>query len=89
VTSRVLRYEIPVDGDWHTIDIPRTVLHVAARNINTVELWALDIGGPSIARTFSVFGTGWEVPEHAVHIGTAVVPDGTLSWHLFEDRGGQ
>lgn len=51
---------------------------------NVVVFWAFcEDGKPNGApRAFCVVGTGWEVPEGAIHRGT--VQDGQLVWHLME-----
>jgi hypothetical protein len=81
----IYRYEIPVDDAWHEHQLSGAVLHVASRSRDTVELWALSSGGPAIARTFCVFGTGEPLPSGRVkHVGTALAPGGRLVWHLME-----
>jgi hypothetical protein len=88
---KVLRYEVPVDDHWHTIDLPTDPLHVAAREPWKVEIWALDLeDGITRPRTFRVFGTGHAIPasnaRRIAYVGTALVPPaGDLVWHLFED----
>ncbi len=36
-------------------------------------------------RKFDIFGTGWNIPENAEYIGTAMVYD--LVWHVYELKG--
>lgn len=36
----IYRYEVPVDGLWHTLQLPGEVLHVASRHPGVVEVWA-------------------------------------------------
>lgn len=86
---RVLRYEVPVDDQEHSVTLGR-IVHVASRSPETVEVWALD--GAQHSRTFPVFGTGQPVPDPYgwEHVGTALVGPlpwpvlGPLVWHLFE-----
>lgn len=86
-TARILRYEIPVDDQWHTLSFPGRVLHVAARQPDTVEVWALS-GGGVFERQFRVFGTGHPLPTEPMrHVGTTVAAGGALVWHLFERVG--
>lgn len=81
----VYRYEVPVDDQWHTLDLSGAVLHVAARQADVVEVWALNSGGPKVGREFRVFGTGHPLPLAArQHVGTAFAADGALVWHLWE-----
>lgn len=82
--QRVLRWDVPVDDEWHEIGAGR-VVHVASRAHrkrpgDLVEVWTLEerpfpgtdeLEGPRLVR---VFGTGHEVPDEAHYIGTAVVP---------------
>lgn len=80
----IYRYEIPVDDLWHELPLSGDLLHVAARQADTVELWAFN-GGSTTMRTFRVFGTGQPLPgnEPIVYRGTALAPGG-LVWHLME-----
>ena len=82
----VFRYEVPVDDHWHTLMLSGRVLHVAARQLGVVELWALESGGPRVGRVFRVVGTGhpWPVGFGATYVGTALVERSPLVWHLLE-----
>jgi hypothetical protein len=85
MASRILRYEVPVDGDDHEAALSGAVLHVGARRRDVVEFWALSTGGPEIPRYFRVFGTGQEIgPGVYRYVGTVTVPTGDLVWHLME-----
>jgi hypothetical protein len=89
-SRRVLRYKVPVDDLWHPTVLHGPVVHVDTRWIDQVELWALD-NGPAHeeVRSFRVFGTGQELPEDSgVHVGSVIVPGGSMVWHLFETRRG-
>lgn len=82
--SAIFRYEVPVDGLWHTLDLSGAVLHVAARHPGAVEVWALT-GGMPVSREVQVFGTGQPLPDIPLrHVGTALIPGGALVWHLME-----
>jgi hypothetical protein len=84
---RILRYEVPVDDQWHVIDLPRgPILYVACRVADVVEFWALDAAdGITLTRAFRVFGTGQPLPRAVGrHIGTAFAAGGRLVWHLME-----
>lgn len=89
---RVLRYEIPVDDQWHVLDLPRgPIVHVASRRPDVVEFWAIDAadGITLPPRAFRVFGTGQPLPPAAgKHIGTAITAGGALVWHLMERDDG-
>jgi hypothetical protein len=86
VTTRILRYEVPVDDQWHQHDLSGAVLHVASRRPEVVEVWALDGGGATYPRRFRVYGTGQPIDGEWRHIGTALAVEGVLVWHLAEAR---
>lgn len=86
---KVLRYEVPVDDDWHDFELhpASDILHVESRKAEAVELWILDRPwpGPKVTRSFRVFGTGHDVPPLAEYRGTAIPLDFPMvAWHLFE-----
>jgi len=83
--ATIHRYEVPVDGAWHDLELGGDVLHVAARRPETVELWALAGLYPPRRRSFRAFGTGHDIPAagQLAHRGTALAPGG-LVWHLME-----
>lgn len=91
--SRVLRYEVPVDDEWHEI-VAGEAVHVACRRLDAVEFWAIE--GTEFTQTLRVFGTGQPLPDEPLkHVGTALSPEaperpimrgasyGALVWHLF------
>lgn len=41
-SSQVLRYEVPVDDQWHRIDALDDIVHVGCRRAESVEFWATD-----------------------------------------------
>lgn len=81
---RILRYEVPVDDEWHTVAIAGEVVHVASRRPDVVEFWAEHRGDFWAAdRKFRVYGTGQSHVEGR-HVGTALVDGQPLVWHLRE-----
>jgi hypothetical protein len=85
MTRRVLRWEVPVDDEWHEFSMPiGEILHVGAKDHGTVSFWSIgDSAYANRTRTFRAFGTGQPLPlEAGRYIGTAVIPP--LVWHLFE-----
>lgn len=84
MTDAIYRYEIPVDDQWHPLQLSGDIVHVDSRNPRAVEIWALNTGGTTLTRSFRVFGTGQPLPDNATHIGTAIPPGGHLVWHLLE-----
>jgi len=83
MTDRVLRYEVPVDDQWHKISATRP-LHIGCRNPEIVEFWALALGGYYV-REYRVFGTGHPIEEpDATYVGTTYAGAMTeIVWHLF------
>lgn len=89
LTARMLRFEVPVDDQWHTITVPAMARFklVAARDPKVLEFWAEQWDGEGMTRdrTFRVFGTGQPYdPRGLDHIGTTLAAGGSLVWHLFE-----
>jgi len=84
VTEAIYRYEIPVDDRWHPLQLSGEVLHVDCRTMHAVEVWARHTDGPTVTRSFRVYGTGQPLLDGLAYIGTAIVPGGQLVWHLME-----
>ncbi len=85
MSEAIYRYELPVDGDWHTLPLSGDVLHVDCRAPGAVEIWALQTGAPGLQRSFQVVGTGQPLPEGwKWHVGTCLSPDRQLVWHVVE-----
>lgn len=83
--QRVLRWDVPVDDQWHDIGAGY-VVNVASRHYyerpgDLVEVWTLEDTadtnpGDSLSipmRSVTVVGTGHRVPENTEHVGSAVV----------------
>lgn len=84
MADAIYRYEVPVDDRWHPLQLSGSILHVACRNPRAVEVWALHVDGPTVTRSFRVYGTGHPLPPGIEYIGTAIAPGGQLVWHLIE-----
>lgn len=87
MTQRIFRYEVPVDDRWHVIRSGQP-LHVACRQLDTVEFWAVSSDDPNVhieERHFRVYGTGHPAPDELAYVGTAIAPGGHLVWHLMAD----
>lgn len=91
--SKIHRYEVPVDDQWHEFpELNGDIIHIAARQPTIVEFWAEhyqpdEVVLPQLAETvrrFRVYGTGHDLPPQPrlIH-GTAVA--GHLVWHLVEE----
>ncbi len=93
---RVLRWDVPVDDQWHVIGAG-AVVHVAARTHrervgDLVEVWTLEetpgVDTSDLRKvSVRVFGTAHQVPHGVYHIGSAVVPAFELVPSLL--RGGK
>lgn len=84
MANAIFRYQVPVDGRWHTIDLTGQILHVASRDPAYVEFWAMHHHGevPRPAQ-FRVVPTGYSFAS-GMYRGTAIAPGGQLVWHLIE-----
>lgn len=87
-TTRILRFEVPVDDRFHLIRVPRnSILHVGCRNERAVEFWIGEHASGDEVRAYQVYGTGQPIPEGTKYEGTAVAPGGRLVWHLMSASG--
>lgn len=86
--SKILKHEIPVDGEWHDLPVNGAVTHVGPHPFSNeiVLLWAVhddDAGG---TRRFRVFATGEDLPPNTRIpqnlVGTVVTTDRTHVWHV-------
>lgn len=84
MTKTIYRYEVPIDDQWHDLELYGHILHVACRQADRLELWArFGWDKPEKVR-LRVFGTGHEIPVASVYRGTALSPGGTFVWHLHQ-----
>lgn len=86
-TKTVYKYRFPVD-DIVSIDMPEGAqpLHVAMQG-RYACLWALvDASRPMKERRFRIAGTGHPIKDQECmkYIGTFLVNDGALVFHVFE-----
>lgn len=82
MSRTIHRYVLPVDDQWHTLDLTGPVMHVATRGEEYVEIWAIvDPAVTPYTRTYRVYGTGQPDVEGA-HLGTAITPSGRFVWHV-------
>lgn len=81
----VWKFEVPVDGQPHTLNLPAGADIVAAVSMAVMAFWATvdDAQKVTDPRTFEVIGTGHPEPfEKRQHLGVAQA--GPLVWHLYE-----
>lgn len=83
--NAIYRYEIPADGEWHNVDLSGDIVHVASRRSDVVEFWAWHGTTPARTRQMRVYGTGREITEPVIYVGTAL--DGPMVWHLVRRPG--
>lgn len=90
----IFKYRVPFHGPTQLLldegaDILAVGMQYDSQYLeDVVVFWAYcEDGVPNGApRTFQIVGTGWEVPEGAIHRGT--VQNGSLVWHLMELKEG-
>lgn len=85
---KVWKFPIPVQDEF-ALDLPvgAQVLHVDAQ-AGKPCLWALvDPEAPKAQYTFYVRGTGHEVAEDLIHVGSFQLDGGRFVGHLFERPG--
>jgi hypothetical protein len=82
---RIFRHTVPVDDRWHRVVTQGSIVHVATRDVRVAEIWARHVDGaaPQV-RWMRVYGTGQDIPDDLVYLGTCVAPEG-LVWHLVEN----
>ena len=82
----IWKYEVPIDGDWHDIEIPANglIVHVGQQQVvDHVCFWVhVTIDNTKVSRSFRVFGTGEHTEGISVHRGSVL--SGVLVWHLLE-----
>lgn len=99
---RILRWEVPVDDEWHGIGAGR-VVHVGDRppqfphaaTGDRVEVWTEEDCPDDFPKTeveaprlVRVFGTAQPLPDEArAHVGSALSPLGRLVWHVYAQDG--
>lgn len=90
MSKRVLKWIVPVDDEPHEIG-GGPVVHIACQNgPGLVMVWTEEPTNPSRPtepRTAQVYGTGHEVPDRLVHLGSTLALDGALVWHCYAEPG--
>jgi hypothetical protein len=88
--SVVYKYMLqPQENNRDCVSMPADakVLHAGAVG-SELYIWALlpDKKAEPVKRSFTIVGTGWEFDAHADdrHIGTALMHNGELVFHVFE-----
>lgn len=90
ITEDVIhRFELPIDGRPHGIDLTGDLLHAAVRRPGAVDVWYLARWPDQepMRRSFQIVGTGQPIPIWlGRHHHTAISPDGMLVWHVLENH---
>lgn len=82
----IWKYELAVKEGAQTIEVPKhaKTLHLHEQNGNPCIWFLVDATKDKEVRTFSVYGTGWEIElsTYVRYIGTCHI--GSFVWHVFE-----
>lgn len=82
----IWKYKIPINDDIHEIRIPLNakILKVDHQdNPQIIVMWAeVTDNAPRIIKHYRVFGTGHEIPNDSLWMGTCQI--GKFVWHLYE-----
>lgn len=83
--KKIFKYGPLSFGETNSFDLPE-VFHVVHFGLQDGRMyfWAeIDTQEGQYPRKFAVIGTGWDVPEGHMHLGTA--QEGSYVWHLYEN----
>lgn len=72
-------------GQPTTLDLTGPIVHVAVVQ-EEVRLWAEAGVHPPRARTFSVHGTGHDIPSAMQHVASAIDSERGFIWHVYEPK---
>ena len=79
------KHEIRHTHTTVTMPTGARIVHVANQRETACIWFDCDDSNELIRRDFRVFGTGHEVPEGLSYVGSVLVAEGTVVWHVFED----
>lgn len=85
MTARIVREQIPVDGNDHIIELTGPLLKAAARRRDVIELWRWDDDSSTAHHqtlTVRAVLSGQPVPDGYAYAGTAIVPGLDVVYHL-------
>jgi hypothetical protein len=84
----ILRWEVPVDDSWHEVTLPSDaeIMKVGCQESDVVEFWTISTAEYTRIREFTVVGTGQDLLDSVIYIGTAERLDNGLVWHLIENN---
>jgi hypothetical protein len=83
---QIWKYSLLGEGGTGTFLISKEAKIVTvAMQGGVLCFWAIvDPARKKVSRSFSVIGTGYEIPKFSEYVGTAF--DGGFVWHLFEQQ---
>jgi len=85
MSASLLKYRISVGQEQVVVAMRNGAIirAVGVQRPSEICLWAeVPDDTPVITRTFRVIGTGWDVPDPGIYLGT--VFDAPLVWHVYE-----
>jgi hypothetical protein len=89
MSKRVLKWDVPVNDQYHYIGSGQVAHVQCQRETAVVQVWTVEKDVIEPGRLVRVFGTGQEVPDSLVFLGTTM-PNPHLVWHVFgEETNGQ
>lgn len=87
--KRVLKYTVPVDGQWHEIGVGDIAFVACQNSADTVQVWVVEDSEANASSPSNyvprarVHGTGHPVEDDAHYAGSALAAGGSLVWHVF------
>ena len=85
--KHILKWQVPIDDQPHDIGRGR-IVHVdwqGSRHTGGVVVWTEEIvGDVRQDRWVQVVGTGHQYASYGVAVGTCLMPDTGLVWHVIE-----
>lgn len=91
--TRILKWDVPVDGEFHEIGSGWVVHTSIQKQPDVVQVWTEEEAGEAkLERLVTVVGTGMQYPPREggmwVHIGSAMTTfvKESLVWHVLEFR---
>lgn len=86
--ARVLKWEVPVDDQEHSIGAGDVTL--VAASIDVVTVWTVEpvglVEGEGRMRRVQVYGTGMQFRNSLRVLGSAISASSGLVWHVVETK---
>lgn len=83
----IIKFKIPITKNPTSLDVDSSsncLTFQLQDDVPTlwIERWTKDIKKKLTVR---IFGTGWEVPNNVIYIGSVLMNDDTYVWHLYRE----